>query len=453
VDAGCALRRAAAGLFALVCGCNAITEDFTVGLPAATSGAGLVTGGSGGGGHDGGSDTGACGTVAMLHDDFDDGLPSPAFADLVSGGATIGEEGGSAIFRAPALVNADAARGSRHLYDLRGQEVSLEVREAPDPEAGQAYVYFGVRIDAANSINFVAGNWPQIGPGQIGVAANPPGATLGNVPYDAADQRWWRIREKGDVVYADTSPDGESWTTLGKADVPELFPVGAVEVFYGLGALATTSPVQARFDRMNGGGPFVPRWCPASTLVDGFDDAVQDAVWSRSVLLPGCSASEDGELVFALEPNMGETTCYYGTGAAYDLRGDSVSVHLAENAIVATAPEAATVSLRVQHDQSAAAELRQSGDVLRAVAVTSEGPLTLREVPYEAAVHAWWRLREKGGTLYWETSADGATFAPLYSAAVFFAPDAVDVSVGIARADTSTASGSLRLDDFNLPPR
>jgi hypothetical protein len=445
-------RHAFFGLVALVCGCNALTGDFAVGLGPSGATAGAATGGGGTGGSDGGTTVGngACGTVAMLHDDFDDGLPSSAFADVVVGGATLGEEAGSAVMRMPAAPGAQAFRVSRHLYDLRNEELRLELREVPDPAAGDAWAYLSVRTDSTNVVSILAAGFPAM-PGRI--AATGPSSVLGNLPYDPVDHRWWRIVEDAGVLRIETSSDGARWTTLGEAAVSDLFDVSAVEVLYGAYVTSTTVPVQARFDRMNGGGAFAPAWCPVADLADAFDDGKPAAAWNRKSLVGGCTAAETDRLDLALATDPGPTSCYYATGAAYDLRDGAVSVHVVENLITAPAPDYASVMLRVRHDDDAAAALVQTGDLLRAVAYTTEGTAIVREVPYEAAAHAWWRLREDGGTFYWETSSDGERFAPLYAAATFFPADAVDVLVGIAAADTNYASGSVALDDLNLPPR
>ncbi len=51
----------------------------------------------------------------------------------------------------------------------------------------------------------------------------------------------------------------------------------------------------------------------------------------------------------------------------------------------------------------------------------------IKSVPYDPVAHHILRLRETGGSLFWETSADGTTFAGVYSE-----PDRIDLSsIGI----------------------
>ena len=40
---------------------------------------------------------------------------------------------------------------------------------------------------------------------------------------------------------------------------------------------------------------------------------------------------------------------------------------------------------------------------------------TLKSIPYDAVAHAYWRIRESGGTIYWEVSPDGGFWTTLYS--------------------------------------
>jgi hypothetical protein len=74
---------------------------------------------------------------------------------------------------------------------------------------------------------------------------------------------------------------------------------------------------------------------------------------------------------------------------------------------------------------------------------------------YSATDHKWWRIRESGGTTYWDTSPDGTTWTN--RASVLNATHAVPITslrvtlqAGCWQVETSP--GSFTFNDFNTPP-
>ncbi len=61
------------------------------------------------------------------------------------------------------------------------------------------------------------------------------------------------------------------------------------------------------------------------------------------------------------------------------------------------------------------------------------------QVTYDPLVHKRWRLREDGGTTYWEWSTDGATWTELFHETDRFPPDHVIVELSADGNDASTA--------------
>ncbi len=89
------------------------------------------------------------------------------------------------------------------------------------------------------------------------------------------------------------------------------------------------------------------------------------------------------------------------------------------------------------------------------------GQLLLRErvasvnsdlaVPYDNVAHAWWRLRESGGVLYWETSADSQTWVVQRSKIASFPVDLVTVLLISGYWGTEPSPGVAVFDNINLP--
>jgi hypothetical protein len=80
--------------------------------------------------------------------------------------------------------------------------------------------------------------------------------------------------------------------------------------------------------------------------------------------------------------------------------------------------------------------------------------MSVGSVAYDSGQHAWWRLREAAGTLYWELSSDGLSYVVHAELAPPpFPLDAVYVALSAGRAGSSAVpSGSAHYDDLNLPP-
>ena len=70
---------------------------------------------------------------------------------------------------------------------------------------------------------------------------------------------------------------------------------------------------------------------------------------------------------------------------------------------------------------------------------------------YDAAKDVWWRLRESGGTLFFETSADGATWTMKGQTADPPGLDAVQVTIGAGAYRATSMPGTAEFRCYNLP--
>jgi hypothetical protein len=77
----------------------------------------------------------------------------------------------------------------------------------------------------------------------------------------------------------------------------------------------------------------------------------------------------------------------------------------------------------------------------------------LGSVLYSAQLHAWWRIRESGGTLLWETAPDGKTWTIQQQLSTLpFAIDVLDVEIGSETYKPEANPGAAHFDNCNLPP-
>jgi hypothetical protein len=97
-------------------------------------------------------------------------------------------------------------------------------------------------------------------------------------------------------------------------------------------------------------------------------------------------------------------------------------------------------------------EVAKIGSELRAAAFVGGVPTEPVSVDYDAAMHAWWRIREDGGTIYFEVSGDGVTYDALASTPAPFSVSALELSLIAGTHPSSITQEQARFDRFNLPP-
>lgn len=67
-------------------------------------------------------------------------------------------------------------------------------------------------------------------------------------------------------------------------------------------------------------------------------------------------------------------------------------------------------------------------------------------IAYDATAHRWWRIRESGGTIFWDTSPDSVTWTNRRSKVT-----TLDYGSIYAQLYVDGASGTSTFDNFNIP--
>ncbi|HEY0035991.1 MAG TPA: vanadium-dependent haloperoxidase [Longimicrobium sp.] len=154
-----------------------------------------------------------------------------------------------------------------------------------------------------------------------------------------------------------------------------------------------------------------------------------------------------------LEPaaNTAGTYSGYQSNALYDLRESRITAEVVQ---VLPALTEAYTSLEAKHEgQTDNRVYIGASDGVVFAGITINGVHTVpASVPYDAAAHRWWRIRENGGTTFWETSPDGCAWSLLYSAPN---PVPLDRVTPVLAAGTDVAHaqpGFAIFDNFNVPP-
>lgn len=87
------------------------------------------------------------------------------------------------------------------------------------------------------------------------------------------------------------------------------------------------------------------------------------------------------------------------------------------------------------------------------VALNSQNSLEVATVAYNSTSHAWLRIRESSGTVYWEVSSDGIKWSIVHSQAADFSGVTFKLVCDVTwNNNVTTVSGSMYLDNVNMPP-
>lgn len=391
---------------------------------------------------DGSIPTGTCSSVAMLADDFDDGVFGDQWSRSYGSSTSRVEQGGMAVF--PIEGQTWSAYASTYDYDLTAGSVTVRVIDVgvgPD-----IYTFMGVR-------NQVAGDDPVARvihyEGEIYAETRIDGVSERYGPaltYDPDQHRYWRIREADGLLYWEVSPDGSTFTEL--ASRTPWFDVTHVQADLGAGTDTVSPPATtARFDDVNGGAP-EGEACAASSLVDDFEDpAVTDARFYQwtSGACAGTVGTGGANISIA---GTGTAECMWASRRGLDLRDDHMTVEVEQ---AASGPDEYTY-LGIQSVDGGWAHILVYADMLYFSTVVDGVTDDLETVAYEPDLQRYWRLRVTAGRLYGEVSGDGTEWVSTTDMGTPFPLDDLRVYIG-AGVDLATGTtATARFDDLNITP-
>lgn len=263
------------------------------------------------------------------------------------------------------------------------------------------------------------------------------------LPYDPVAHAWVRIRETGGTLSWDTSPDGITWTTRRTETAPAWVSATDLQVQLLAHRDAGVANV-AEFDNFN--------TAPFDALTDDFASPTVDTEkWPDNYNEAGPLPDQpDGR---ARVP-CGNGFAAYASAATYTLDESQASVQVFPPAL-GGATGAVFCQLIILSDTAGTQvvfEIDVSTNLLLMtvhVDFADEGGATL---PYDPEAHAWLRVRESGGTLFWETSADSRTWTVRHSdtAPAWVADNKLQVQL-LAFRDDGTPDYA-EFDNFNITP-
>ena len=373
--------------------------------------------------------------------------PSPAIAGLVDdfndnsldatkwtpwAGGTITEASAKLQIQS---TTASSYRGmdSTAKWSLTGSSASIEV---PHVLTGllSSTTYMRIQLDNSNAVSISTNGTSLIAQKQI----TSTYTQLGSVAYSTVAHRWWRIRESGGTVYFEFSADGLIWTSFATLATP--FSLGALTAQLAIGTDVTNASTDtAIFDNFN-----IP---PAfETFSDNFNDNVLDT--SKWTDWSGTDVSETSKTL-----QIASTTAasYKGMNSAVtgNLTGSYVQVEVPH---VLTGLTGASTLLQVAIDNQHTITLYVGGTTFAAEYQINGVYTTPATMAYSTTAHRWWRIRESGGTIYYEYSADSSSWSVLASAAAPFAVTNLRVSLFIGTTSANASTDTAIFDNLNAFP-
>lgn len=183
-----------------------------------------------------------------------------------------------------------------------------------------------------------------------------------------------------------------------------------------------------------------------STLKDNFSsNSVDTNKWTVTQTV-GTVRQLMGQLVITLAANTSEYN-KIASVSTYDLTGSYIMVK--QEALVAGSSTEQQLIVQIDESNKIVLFYSNGGMVCR----YNAGAGNNDTFPgYSATRDIWWRIRESGGTTYWETSPDSVTWTTLRSATNPITVTALTIELQAGNYDALVATpGRAVFAHFNLP--
>lgn len=140
------------------------------------------------------------------------------------------------------------------------------------------------------------------------------------------------------------------------------------------------------------------------------------------------------------------------SAVTYDFTSSYIMVQLVQAPNVGNGTSSACLNIQVSSGNAEQILVEGSSLIFRE---TVSGSNSDTSVTYSATTHAWLRIRESGGTVYWDTSADAINWTNRRSKAIGIAsPTSATVNFIAGYYGTEPSPGTAIFDNFNIavPP-
>lgn len=184
------------------------------------------------------------------------------------------------------------------------------------------------------------------------------------------------------------------------------------------------------------------------TLQDDFNDNIEDTgKWGGSYDSSATRAETGGELVITLASHINSNYSAYYSSNPYDLTDSYAFVQVNTMCDVSTNAQA-FLSLQTTGNHNNVRFIQENG-TLYAQHIIADVTTTVGSASYNSTTHKWWRIRESGGTVYWEYSSDGVSWSELISETTPIAIYALYAQIGGGTYQLEVNPGTVHFDNFN----
>lgn len=189
-------------------------------------------------------------------------------------------------------------------------------------------------------------------------------------------------------------------------------------------------------------------------LIDNFDNSSLSSKFSTFLSGAGSVVETGGGIKITPESSVaGSDNECFSTGSTYDLTGNYVKIKVPQ-VLNANANTETSIFLKLDDNNLLRMNVAESPQTVNCHKIVS-GVYTLTGwTNYNATNHLWWCIRERGGTIYWDTSPTGAnnSWTNVGSVATPFAiTDLALLMVGYA--NNVASPGFCIFDELNCIPK
>lgn len=184
--------------------------------------------------------------ISAFQDDFSDGLAPADWAN--NSGGNIAVVGGQLVLNKPLGALYVSIR-SVNTYDLTSSKVGIEIITAGAQTSPEYQLMpLGLQNDSDTTGLFIRITNNQL---QAFKRVASSDAYLGQGTYNAATDKFLRIRHESGTIYFEKSADNMAWTSFFSIATPAGIDITALAVKFQVGSYASTPINQAKLDNLN----------------------------------------------------------------------------------------------------------------------------------------------------------------------------------------------------------
>ncbi len=339
---------------------------------------------------------GPCATSDQLGTTFDGAaLPTWSEQPYLRGDGTVAVAGGELVMNIPANRSEARAQISSYAHhDMRGKAITFEV-----PAVGGVTTEAGL-LDPSGAEVY----WGMT-EGDMFVYSK--GRMLKRRSYSATNDRWWRVREEGQTMIWETSPDGAAWTLFASDSAP--IDTAWVRLELSLQGGNMTPAATARWASISAGVDSTVKWCSLAGYQESLTD--NDLAPSAGYYGNNCTAVEqDGKLLVTGAEH--DVSCVVYTNRPLDVRGAAVAMEIGASAY----PGGTRISFgdfASRHYLSMEAK-----DKLYFYIEAEDNRVFDASSPRDDASQKYWRVAFSGAQIRFDVSADAVTWTTLQQTTV-----------------------------------